>query len=61
MKCNYYHSTKLIFNAIDLCSNRKIRLLLQWGLFPNGLTVGINTCIVTISSDVVWRAKHMIL
>jgi hypothetical protein len=49
-------------NAIDLCSNKKIRILLKEDPpFPNGPTVGINTCTVTIGSDGVWRAKHMIV
>ena len=49
-------------NAIDLCSNRKIRLLLKEDPpFPNGPTVGINTCMVTIGSDGVWRAKNIIV
>jgi len=49
-------------NVIDLCSNRKIRLLLKEDPpFPNRPTVGINTCKITIDSDGVWRAKHMII
>jgi hypothetical protein len=48
--------------AIDLCANKKFRLLLKEDPpFPKGPTVGINTCTVTIDSDGVWKAKHMIV
>jgi hypothetical protein len=49
-------------NASRLCSNRKLRLLLKEDPpFPNGPTVGINTCTVIIGSDGVWRAKHIVV
>ncbi len=48
--------------ASHLCSNRKLRLLLKEDPpFPNGPTVGIDTCTVIIGSDGVWRAKHIVV
>ena len=52
--------TEYLDKAIDLCSNRKLRLLLKEDpSYSKGPTVGINTCTVIIGSDGVWKAKHM--
>ena len=49
-------------NALHLCSNRKLRLLLKEDPpYPKGPTMGINTYTVTIDSDGEWKAKHMIV
>ena len=51
-----------IDKAISLCSNKKLRILLKEDPpFPKGPTVGINKCTITIGSDGVWTAKHMIV
>ncbi len=48
--------------AIDLCYNKKIRLLLKEDPpFLNGPTVGINKCTVIIDTDVFWRTKQKIV
>ena len=53
---------KYLNTVINICSNKKIRILLQeYPSFPKGPTLRINICTITIGVDGVWKAKYMIV